>query len=92
MKTLTSKRLFWFIKDGVELDLDNPSQRDMYVQQTLSNGKTEDIKSMLHILTVEAFHESFNRIKRFLPREIRRFWEEGLGGTTEDSKRYPRLS
>lgn len=92
MKTVAKKRLFWYLKDGVELDLDNPSHKDMYVQQILSHGNTADIKEMLKILSLDAFRESFNRIKRFLPAEIRRFWEEGCGGIAEDSKRDTHFS
>lgn len=87
MKTAADRRLFWYIKDGVELDLENPSHVDMYVQQVLSRGKTEDVKKMLRILTPEIFRESFKRIKRFLPKEVRMFWEGGFGDTGEHSKR-----
>lgn len=89
MKTVLEKRLFWYLKDGTELDLGNPSHIDMYVQQILSHGKAEDIRKMLGILTTEAFRESFRRIKRFLPKEVRKFWENGLGDTGEDSKSNP---
>lgn len=92
MKTKVERRLFWYLKEGTELDLEDPSHRDMYVQQVLSHGKTEDIKRMIRMLTPETFRESFRRIKRFLPKEVRRFWEAGLGDTGEGSKRDTRLS
>ena len=47
MKAILEKRLFWYLKEGTELDLKNPSHIDMYVQQVLSHGKTEDIKKMI---------------------------------------------
>jgi hypothetical protein len=42
-----NKRLFWFLKDDVELDLSNESILDMYIQQVLTYGNTEDIKIFL---------------------------------------------
>lgn len=47
MKTVVDKRLFWFLKEGAELDLSKKSQLDMYVQQTLLRGKTSDINTGL---------------------------------------------
>jgi len=85
MKTKVNNRLFWYLKDGIEFDLENPSHVDMYVQQILSHGKAEDIQKMLEILPPEKFRKSFKRIRRFLRREVRRFWEIGLGDTGEDS-------
>lgn len=83
MKTTIEKRLFWYLKDGIELDLENPSHIDMYVQQILTHGKTWDIKKLIRMLTLEAFKESFRRIKKFLPKEVRMFWEDGLGDSGE---------
>jgi len=79
MKTKVNNRLFWYLKDGIEFDLENPSHVDMYVQQILSHGKAEDIQKMLEILPPEKFRKSFKRIRRFLRREA------GLGDTGEDS-------
>jgi hypothetical protein len=79
MKTVTEKRLFWFLKEGAELDLSNKSHLDMYVQQTLSKGKLSDIKRLLRTVAPSDFTESFHRVKSFLPKEVRRFWEESLG-------------
>lgn len=89
MKTVAERKLFWYLKNGTELDLENPSHLDMYVQQILTHGKAEDIQKMLSLLTPETFRESFGRIKRFLPKEVRRFWEDGLGDTGENTERYP---
>ncbi len=91
MKVNADKKLFWYLKDGMEIDLDSPSHVDMYVQQVLSYGKTEDIKRMLRILPPSRFIESFRRVKRFLPKEVRRFWEAGLGDTGGGSKRDTQL-
>ena len=79
MKTVVEKRLFWFLKEGTELDLSNKAHLDMYVQQTLSKGKLSDIKKLLRTVAPSDFIESFSRVKNFLPKEVRRFWEESLG-------------
>lgn len=79
MKTVLEKRLFWFLKEGTELDVSNKGHLDMLIQQTLSRGKTSDIKKLLEIVPPSDFIESFNHVKRFLSKEVRRFWEECLG-------------
>jgi len=81
MKITPEKRLFWYLKDGIELDLEDSSQLDMYVQQVLSCGKAEDIKKLMKMIKPEVFKKSFERIKRYLPKEVRSFWEDGLGNT-----------
>jgi len=86
MKAATEKRLFWFSREGAELDLSNQTHLDMYVQQTLSRGKTLDVKMLFQKINHPDFIESFNRVKDFLPKEVRAFWEEWLGdshGPTE---------
>ncbi len=92
MKIPAKKRLFWYLKDGQEFDLDNPSHVDMYVQQVLTHGRVEDVKEMLRVLPSESFLESFKRIKRYLPKEVRRLWEDGLGSAGADSKENPQSS
>jgi hypothetical protein len=88
MTAILEKRLFWFLKEGTKLDLKNPSHMDMYVQQVLSHGRAEDIKRMIKtVLPKEIFNESFKRIKGFLPKEVRIFWEKGLGDTHEPPKK-----
>ena len=47
MKAILGKRLFGYLKEGTELDLKNPSNIDMYVQQVLSHGKTDDVKRII---------------------------------------------
>jgi hypothetical protein len=92
MKIPTKKRLFWYLKDGQEFDLDNPGHVDMYVQQVLSQGRVEDIKEMLRALSPESFLASFRRIKKYLPKEVRKFWEDGLGSAGGHPKGNPHLS
>lgn len=79
MKTVIDKRLFWFLKEDAELDLSNKTHLDMYIQQTLSRGKASDVKGLLQKISPQDFIESFDRIKNFLQKEVRRFWEETIG-------------
>ena len=83
MKIAVDKRLFWFLKEDTELDLSNKTHLDMYVQQTLSKGRTSDIKRLIHTIKPLDFVESFGRIKNFLPEEVRRFWEDWVGDTDQ---------
>lgn len=91
MKITVDKRLFWFCKEGAEIDLSIRPDLDMFVQQTLSRGKTSDIKSLLKLLTPQDFSASFNRINNFLPLEVKIFWEEWLGDINKPAKKdsYP---
>lgn len=59
MKTLVEKRLFWFLKEGTELDISNKTHLDMYVHQTLPRGKTSDIKKLLKTVALLDFIEFF---------------------------------
>jgi len=86
MKIAAKKRLFWYLKDGQKFDLDCPGHVDIYVQQVLSQGRVEDIRDMLKVLSPESFLASFGRIKKYLPKEVRRFWEDGLGSADRDPK------
>ena len=87
MKTLVENRLFWFLKEGTELDLSDKLHLDMFVQQTLSRGKTSDVRTLLSLVSPSEFSEAFVRIKHFLPKEVRRFWEEWLEDTDEPAKK-----
>lgn len=87
MKTQVERRLFWYLKEGAELDLSNKAHLDMYVQQILSRGRAADVKRLLQTISPSDFVESFSRIKDFLPREIKIFWEEGLGNINESAKK-----
>ena len=79
MEIIVQKKLFWFLKEGTELDLSNKAHLDMYIQQTFLRGKTSDIKRLLKMVQPSEFIESFGRIRNFLPKEVRAFWEEWLG-------------
>ncbi|HCX90510.1 MAG: hypothetical protein COW04_10230 [Deltaproteobacteria bacterium CG12_big_fil_rev_8_21_14_0_65_43_10] len=81
MKIRPPKRLFWFIKEGTEIDLSDKRQLDMYVQQIMSRGITSDVKGLFDIMSKNELLGSFARIKIFLPSEVRKFWEEALGDT-----------
>ncbi len=81
MKIVPERRLFWFLKKGTKLDLSKPWVLDMYVQQTITRGRAEDIRNLFGIITPALFKESLSRIKAFLPFEVRKFWEDALGDT-----------
>ncbi len=91
MKTIANKRLFWFLKDGTELNLSNKAHLDMYIQQILTGGKTSDVKMLLKTVDPSDFIESFGRIKNFLPQEVKRFWEEALGDINRSAKKDTQL-
>ena len=59
MKVAPDPKLFWFLKEGIELDLDNPSTLDMYVQQILTRGRAKDVKFLLKTTGIKKFEESF---------------------------------
>ena len=88
-KAIADKRLFWFLKEGTELDLSNETHLEMYIQQILTRGRTSDIRLLFEIIKPEDFIESFNHIKKYLPQEVRKFWEEGLGDINRPSKKDP---
>ena len=77
------------MKEGIEIDLNDNYQRDMYIQQVLSRGKFEDIRQLLKIISHEKFLDSFHRINKFLPKEVRKFWEEGLGDIDRTPDKNP---
>lgn len=79
MKIRPDKRLFWFLKDDVYLDLSNPSDMDMYIQQIITRGKAEDIKALFKNIDVIQFKNVFERLSRFLPWEVKKFWEDAIG-------------
>ena len=86
MKIAAKKRLFWYLKDGQKFDLDHPGHVDIYVQQVLSQGRVEDIREMLKVLWPDSFLASFGRVKKYLSKEVRRFWEDGLGSADRHPK------
>ena len=86
MKIIPDKRLFWFLKEDFPLDLTDSSNMDMYVQQVLTRGRTEDVKALLKCIEIELLRESFQRVRPFLPREVKLFWEDFLGNDHQTSK------
>lgn len=81
MKVTPDRKLFWFLREGIELDLNRKSTFDMYVQQILSFGRSEDVRALIRRIGVPKLKESFERIKSFLPNEVRKFWEVYFGDT-----------
>lgn len=79
MRVTLDRRLFWFLRDGVQLDLADPSAADLYVQQVLTHGRVDDVRQLFTRLDEQQFADSFKRVGRFLPREVRQFWEDCLG-------------
>lgn len=89
MKIFPDKRLFWFLKDGVELNLEDRAILDMYVQQVITQGRTEDIKRLLMLIELEKLKESINRLRGFLPKEVEKFWEDYFGSPFASTRRNP---
>lgn len=89
MKLQVDQRLFWFLKEGMTLDLDKPSDLDLYIQQVLSRGRSEDVTRLLQNVPAQHFRQSFLRVNRFLPDEVRRFWEDFLHDYHGDSGSHP---
>jgi hypothetical protein len=87
VRTNAEKRLFWFLKEGAELDLSNKAHLDLYIKQTLSRGKTSDIRRLFGIVNLADFLESLGRIKNFLPQDVKAFWEEWLGNLNPSPKK-----
>lgn len=87
MKIIANKRLFWFLKEGIKLDLSNKSHLDLYIQQSLSRGKASDIKRLFKVVGQSDFISSLNRIKNFLLIEVKRFWEEWLADINRSPKK-----
>ena len=87
MKVTAEKRLFWFVKEGTEFDLSKENDIDMYIQQILTRGRTSDVKNLLKIINPSDFVKSFERIKIFLPKEVRMFWEDWLEDINNPAKK-----
>ena len=76
MNVVPNKKLFWFLKDDVSLDLSKAADLELYVQQVLSRGRLEDVKALLTVVDIERFKQVFIKIKRFFPWEVQTFWED----------------
>jgi len=87
METTVQKKLFWFLKEGTKLDLSNKTHVGMYIQQIFSRGKSSDVNKLLKEIKPLEFSESFARIKNFLPKEVKMFWEEWGGDINKSAKK-----
>ena len=79
MNISPNKKLFWFLKDTVSLDISKMEDLELYVQQVLSRGRTQDVKTLLKTVDPQRFKQVFVKIKRFFPREVQAFWEDFIG-------------
>ena len=70
---MKKKSMVWFLKDKEEI-----LNFDLYLQHILSYGKTEDIKILFHSYSLKTIKQAFNRIKKFLPENVKTFWEINL--------------
>ena len=75
-KIVVDRRLFWFLKDGTELDLGDMAILDMYVQQVITHGGSQDIKRLFETVSLKNLNVSLKRIERFISVEIKNFWED----------------
>ena len=75
-KIVVDRRLFWFLKDGTELDLGDMAILDMYVQQVITHGGSQDIKRLFETVSLKNLKVSLKRIERFISVEIKNFWED----------------
>ena len=80
MKIAADGRLFWFLKQGTMLDLEDQSVFPMVLQQVLSHGQTDDIRWLLRSVGRSRFEQGLKKIGRFLPREVQTFWEDFFAG------------
>lgn len=78
-KIIPDPNLFWNLKPGVTFDQDNPSDLDMYIQQVLTRGGAQDVRTLLKTIDRGRLQTAFGRVKRFLPAEVRSFWEGTFG-------------
>lgn len=69
------QRLFWFMKPDTHWDFNNPGMVRTYVQQILTHGRWEDVRLLLRQLSHHQFHETFIKLKPFLPGRVSLFWE-----------------
>ncbi len=68
--------LFWFLKRNAALDLSSFGTRQMYVQQILTCGRADDVRELIKDITPDQLRQSFEEMKRFLPQQVRMFWED----------------
>jgi hypothetical protein len=90
MQITPDAKLFWFLKDGVKLELSDPAQLDMYIQQVITAGRSEDVRTLFKNIGLARFRLAFTRLKHFLPSEVRKFWEDSLGDNRQGTESYTR--
>lgn len=73
------RRLFWFLKPKAELNMSNQADMELYVQQVMTKGRIEDVRALLKSLGDQKTGQIFLRLKRFLPFDVRLFWEDFFG-------------
>ncbi len=78
-KISADPKLFWNVKEGTVFDPDIPSDLDMYIQQVLTRGSSQDVRTLLKTVDRNRLTKGFERIKNFLPTEVRSFWEGTFG-------------
>lgn len=88
MKIIPTRRLFWFLKQNTSLDLSESSGLDLYVQQVLSRGGTGDVRHLLKQVPLNRLRQSFDRIKNFLPSDVKSFWETFLEDYQPDPRKH----
>lgn len=82
--TITPDRhLFWFVKEDKKLDLNDPSELDMYIQQVITRGGTEDVRVMLRYVDFERLVKSMKRIENFLPDGVGDFWKNYINESSQ---------
>jgi hypothetical protein len=79
MKISADKKLFWFFKDGTTLDLSDTAQLDMYIQQVITRGRSEDVRVLLKNIDRKSIESALARLRHFLPQKVRKFWEDFFG-------------
>lgn len=89
MKLQVDQRLFWFLKEDAVLDLDKPSDVDLYVQQVLSRGRSGDVTHLLKSVPAQTLRQSFQRVRPFLPGDVRNFWDDFLRDYHADPGSHP---
>ena len=68
--------LFWFLRPGAQLDLDDLATRQTYAQQVLSRGREADVKELIKDIGLEGLRAEFERMKR----KVGSFRARGLVG------------
>ena len=70
------KRLFWFLKPRAKLNMSNQADLELYVQQVMTRGRISDVRELLKKMGDKKTNQIFLRLKKFLPFDVRLFWED----------------